>query len=98
MIWFSAESALMSTSPSACRADQHADDEKHRDVGNLDLLRQQAGDGADGQNEPAGQQRVLGNFDRGRRFQFFSRSPLAIMAAKTIMPNMDEIVTRGRSL
>jgi len=45
------------------RADQHADDEKHRDIGNFNLLSQEARDGADGQNEPAGHQRMLRNFN-----------------------------------
>ena len=66
----SAESALISISPKASGSDQDADDEEHRDIGNLDLLSQQACDGADGQNEPGGSQSVLGNFDRGGRFQF----------------------------
>ena len=44
------------------RTDGHADDQKHRDVGNPDLLRQQTGEGADRKDKPAGQQRVLGDF------------------------------------
>ena len=56
--------------PQRLRADRDADDEKHRDIGNPDLLRQQAGEGADRQNEPARQQRVLGDFNGGRCFQF----------------------------
>ena len=42
MIWFSAESALMSTKPERLRADRDAGEQEHRDVGNPDFLRQQA--------------------------------------------------------
>jgi len=51
--------------PQRLRADRYPDDEKHRDIGNPDLLRQQPGDGADSQNEPARKQRVFGYFDGG---------------------------------
>ena len=60
--------------PERFRPDQHADDQKDRDIGNLDLLGHQPGDGADGENEPAGHQRVFGDFDGGRRFHCFPRS------------------------
>jgi len=51
--------------PQRLRADRDPGDQKHRDVRNPDLLRQKTGDRADRQNEPAGEQRVLGNLDRG---------------------------------
>ena len=47
------------------RADPHSDDQKHRDIGNPELLRQHAGEGADGKNETAGKQHMLGYFNRG---------------------------------
>jgi len=52
------------------RTDRHAGDQKHRDIGNADLLRQQRGDSADGQNKTERQQRMLGDLDGGRRFQW----------------------------
>jgi hypothetical protein len=45
------------------RTDQHAHDKKHGDVGDFQLVCEQAGDGADSENEPAGHQRVLRDFD-----------------------------------
>ncbi len=45
------------------RPDHHSGDKEYRDVGNFRLLREQSGDRAHRQNEPAGHQRMLGNFD-----------------------------------
>ena len=56
--------------PQRLRADRDPGEQKHRDIGNPDLLRQQAGDGADRQNEPARKQRMFGDLNGGRRFQF----------------------------
>src|SRR3982074_1971211 len=50
------------------RADDDADNDKHRDIGNPDLLSEQPGESAERQNEPAGKQRVLGDLDGGRWF------------------------------
>ena len=47
------------------RADRDARKQEDRDVRDPDLLRQQCGKRADSQDEPAGEQRVLGDFDRG---------------------------------
>jgi hypothetical protein len=47
------------------RADPHPDNQKHRHIGNPDSLRQQASEGANGKDKPAGKQRMLGDLDRG---------------------------------
>ena len=47
------------------RADQDADDEEYRDVGNPDLLGEERRDCTDRQDQTAGEQRVPGDFDRG---------------------------------
>ncbi len=52
--------------PERVRADRDSRQEKERDVRNPDLLRQERRQRAEGEDQPAGQQRVLGDFDRGR--------------------------------
>ena len=47
--------------PERMRSDRDAGEEKYRDIGNPYFLRQQAADGADRQDETAGQQRVPGD-------------------------------------
>ncbi len=65
MIWFSAEIRLDVDQAQRFWADPHPNDQKYRDIGNPDLLRQQAGQGADGKNDAAGKQRMLGDLNRG---------------------------------
>ena len=64
MIWLSAEEALMSTSAERVRPERDARDQEDRDVGNPDLLRDERGQRADRKDQPAGEQRVLGDGDR----------------------------------
>ena len=51
--------------PGDLRAKGDPGHQKHRDIGYPDLLRQQAGDSADSQNETARQQRMPGYLDGG---------------------------------
>ena len=52
------------------RTDRDAGEQKHRDIGNFEFLRQQRGDSADRQNETEHEQRMLGDLDGGGGFQF----------------------------
>ncbi len=51
--------------PERVRADRDASDQKNRNIGNPDPLRQQRGQRADREDQAARQQRVLGDQDRG---------------------------------
>ena len=55
------------------RADGYADDQENRDVRDFDFLREEAAEGADRQNESAGNQRVLRDFHGDGRFQVVLR-------------------------
>ena len=74
--------------PEPVRADRNAGNQEYRDVGNSDLLRQQAGQRPDGQNEAAGKKRVPGDLDGGGRFQWvFSPGDAIIGAAHWRRPS-----------
>ena len=77
--------------PERLRADRDPGDQKHRDVGNPDLLRHQAGERADRQNEPARQQRVLGDLDGGGGFQAVSldRDEVSSALVQRLQPGAD---------